>query len=251
MSNRNVFITGVSSGIGLGLAKEYLDRGFDVYGVSRRDVREMGHDLGPQFHFASVDLTDEQHARDVIKQLLSGLKMIDVAILNAGVLGEIKDMQSASLDELRRTMEINVWANKTVIDSLIGLHIPIKQIVTISSGAAVNGNRGWNGYSISKAALNMMTMLYAREHDASHFCAVAPGLVDTAMQDHLCGLPEDPRYASLEVLKSKRGSDEMPTPQQLAPRLIKLFEFARDNFPSGDFVDIRDVSMEQICDATH
>ena len=249
MAQKGIFITGVSSGIGLGLAREYLDQGLDVYGVSRRDPADLGESLGDSFHFAAVDLTDEKNARTIIQDLLKGVDMIEAAVLNAGVLGEIKDMKDCTLNELRDTMDINVWANKTVIDALIDLPVTIQQIVTISSGAAVNGNRGWNGYSISKAALNMMTTLYAREYDKTHFSAIAPGLVDTAMQDHLCGLPDDSRYASLDVLKSKRGTDEMPTAEELAPRLINFFKLIKGTTPSGEFIDIRTVAMEQICDA--
>ena len=249
MAQKSVFITGVSSGIGLSLAREYLNRGISVYGVSRRDPAELGESLGEDFHFASVDLTNAAKAPQVIRGLLDGVEMIEAAILNAGVLGEIKDMKDVTLDELRHTMEINVWANKTVIDTLIDMPTTIQQIVTISSGAAVNGNRGWNGYAISKAALNMLTALYARECDSTHFSAIAPGLVDTAMQEHLCGLPGDARFASIDVLKSKRGTEEMPTADELAPRLVDFLKLIKGTTPSGEFVDIRTIAMEQFCDA--
>lgn len=249
MSTPTVFITGASSGIGLGLAKEYLSRGAAVYAVSRRDPKELGEDLGDQFHFCAMDLTDERCVANELQPFLSSAGEIDVAVLNAGVLGEINDLRDVPLSELRRTMDINLWANKSVIDILMELGVPVRQIVTISSGAAVNGNRGWNGYSLSKAALNMLTQLYARECAGTHFSAVAPGLVDTAMQDHLCGLPDDDRFLSLEVLKSKRNTEEMPEPNQIAPRLIDLFAALRESVQSGEFVDIRTVSMEQFCDA--
>ena len=90
------------------------------------------------------------------------------------MLGSLGDMSEAQLDDLKRVMDVNVWSNKTVLDALFARAFPVKQVVTISSGAAVNGNRGWRGYSISKAALNMLTRLYAAENPDTHFCARWP-----------------------------------------------------------------------------
>ena len=235
MDQKTVFITGVSSGIGHGLAEEYIAQGWRVFGVSRRQPQIESDN----FHFAALDLTDESNVASVLGQLLNETTHISHVVLNAGVLGKVADISATPLEELRRTMDINVWSCKTVLDTLFAMKIQCDQVVTISSGAAINGNRGWNGYSISKAALNMLTQLYAAENEKTHFAAVAPGLVDTAMQDYLCGHPEDPRYPSLENLKVRRGTPEMPRPAEVAGRLISVFQRLPDTCASGGFVDIR------------
>lgn len=232
----NVLITGVSSGIGRGLTEWLLQNGHRVAGCSRRSP-SLEHEC---FSFAELDVTDAARVAVVVPELAEQLKSIDVAILNAGVLGEIQDMREATLEAMRHTMEVNLWANKTLIDQLAQLSSPPRQIVTMSSGAAVNGNRGWNGYAISKAALNMLTKLYADELPEIHFAALAPGLVDTAMQDYLCGLEdESQRFASLETIKSKRDTEEMPDGQSLAPRLWDAITRLPQLVDSGEFVDIR------------
>jgi benzil reductase ((S)-benzoin forming) len=96
-------------------------------------------------------------------------------VLNAGVIAEIKDLQHTGLDEIKRVMDINVWSNKILIDLLISQEEPPKQIAAISSGASVYGNRGWNAYSLSKAALNMLIKLYAREKEIITFLFNCPG----------------------------------------------------------------------------
>ena len=85
----------------------------------------------------------------------------------------------------------------------------------------------------------MLTQLYARENESTHFAAIAPGLVDTAMQDYLCGQPDDERFTSLEALKSRRGTDEMPAPNSAAKKLIPFFERVKTELESGKFADIR------------
>ena len=111
----------------------------------------------------------------------------DVGGLGALVLWEL------AVDEMKRVMEINVWANKTVLDWLHNSAVRVDQVVMISSGAAVLGNRGWGGYALSKAALNMLARLYAHEFPQTHLCALAPGIIDTAMMDYLCEQAGDHR----------------------------------------------------------
>ena len=195
-TEKTIFITGVSSGIGHGLARYYLDRGDRVFGISRRTPEDL---LGSEsFSFGTLDVRDSDAIEPAIRGLLAKTQKIDLVILNAGVLGEFGDLRLAKLDDLRNTMFVNVWANKLLMDALLSCGLAMEQVVTISSGASVNGNRGWSGYSISKAALNMLTKLLAAENPEIHFAALAPGLVDTAMQDELCGREPDPRFPALE-----------------------------------------------------
>ncbi len=174
-----------------------------------------------------------------VGELLEDQSELDLIILNAGRLGVFGDLGEAELFELKTTMQVNLWANKTLLDAVFALNIRVHQVVTISSGAAVNGNRGWSGYSISKAALNMLTQLYAKERPDTHFCALAPGVVDTAIQDELLEREPDARFPAVEVLRSKRNTTEMPKPREAALRLIEIFEKLPSLVESGDFADIR------------
>jgi len=233
----HAFITGVSSGIGYALAQEYLRRGWRVYGVSRRTATGLSED--GRFNHATLDLHDHQRTSSVLSGLLEGVKRLDIAVLCAGVLGHFDDLASVDLGDLKQVMEINLWANKTVIDGLFCDGRTVGQVVTITSGASVNGNRGWAGYSISKAALNMLTKLYAREHLETHFCALSPGVIDTPMLDKLCTLSPDDRFPALEALRSKRNTPEMPTPEKAASQLIDVFARLPELVESGEYADVR------------
>lgn len=135
-------------------------------------------------------------------------------------------------------MEINVWANKWILDTVFENVKLVRQVIGISSGASQSGSRGWNGYSVSKAALNMLVKLYAGERPETHFTAFAPGLVDTAMQDYLTKLPPDERFKPLEVLKAAKGTEKMPDSESCARMLIDAFPMLLER-QSGEFVDIR------------
>ena len=222
---KHVCITGVSSGLGHGLAKVLLDDGAKVYGCSRRTPDDL---ILKGLHFESLDLSDEKNGSNAFEKLIEPVDHFDLVILNAGKLGQIRDMKEVSLDDLRETMEINVWSNKWILDALHKNTRRIDQVVAISSGASTSGSRGWNGYSLSKAALNMLIKLYAGEQPDTHYTSLAPGLIDTAMQDYLTNLPEDPRFAPLEILKAAKGTDTMPDGESCARKLIEAFPRLKD-----------------------
>jgi benzil reductase ((S)-benzoin forming) len=235
--SEHVFITGVSSGIGHALARVYLDRGCRVYGVSRRSPTDLIERQG--FAFQSLDLQDHAKTKATLATLLDRVEHLQMVVLNAGVMGAFGDLGEIPLDDLRKSLEMNVWVNKTVMDSLFSQCRRIDQVVAISSGASVNGNRGWAGYSISKAALNMLTRLYAQERPQTHFCALAPGILRTAMLDKLLSRSPDNRYPSIENLRAKNDASEIADPEAAAGELIEAFERLPGLIESGNFTDVR------------
>jgi NAD(P)-dependent dehydrogenase (short-subunit alcohol dehydrogenase family) len=209
--------------------------GAEVYGCSRRSPDDL---LEQGLNFCALDLSQQGESEPKFRTWIEEVESFDVVILNAGVLGKIKDMQECSMAELKATMEVNVWSNKWILDACLGGGRTIQQVIGISSGASLSGSRGWNGYSLSKAALNMLIKLYAGECPSTHFTSFAPGLVDTAMQDYMTSLPEDPRYTPIEILKAAKGTEAMPSGYECAQKLIHVFPRLLEN-ESGGYADIR------------
>lgn len=234
---RSVLITGVSSGLGHALAEVYLQEGWEVLGVSRRVPEYLVARAG--FRFASADLTEEDQVDVAVAELLPDSSFVDLAILNAGQLGELGDMAHIATSAMQSVMDINVWSNKRLLDRLLGKRLVRRQVVTISSGASVNGNRGFAGYSISKAALNMMTRLYSQEFADVHFCALAPGVFTTAMQDEIARMAKK-GFEAFRALSDKRERGEMSNPQEAAEILHAVIGKLPELVDSGDYADIRE-----------
>ncbi|MCC5833685.1 MAG: SDR family NAD(P)-dependent oxidoreductase [Opitutales bacterium] len=235
MQTLKILITGVSSGLGHALAELYLNQGASVYGCSRRRPEDL---IAQGLEFESIDLTEPDTSATAFEKWIGGIDRWDLVILNAGKLGEIRDLADTPLDDLRETMEINVWSNKWLLDALFAQSESIQQVVAISSGASRSGNRGWNGYGISKAALNMLVQLYAAEQPGTHFSSLAPGLVDTAMQDYLTNEADAERFETVQRLREAKGTRDMPDALTCARQLLEAFPKLL-NKPSGDFADIR------------
>lgn len=234
---KTVFITGISRGLGAALAEQFLASGARVYGCSRHEPEALKDH--PGLRFFPLDLADAEKGPGRLESALEDCGDLDLVVLNAGVLGEIRNCLDTPLADLRAIMEVNLWANQWILKAVFGRGRAVGQVVAVSSGAAVNAYAGWGGYNISKAALNMFIGVLAAEHPETHFTALAPGLVDTAMQDYLTSLPDEERYAAVKRLKEAKAAGKMPTPAAAAGEIIRILPELRSG-KSGCFADLRD-----------
>ena len=229
---KNIFITGIGSGLGEALAREYLDRGDNVYAVGRTFPKSF--DRYTNFFFFPYDLSQTFMIKSDMQSFIEH-HSFDIAILNAGVLGEIETLSKANLLKMKDVMEVNVWANKEIIDALSSYAF-VKQIIGISSGAAINGSKGWGTYSITKSALNMLLKVYAKELPEIHFTALAPGVIKTPMTEHVIQKVDDSMFPSVKTLKE----NYIQTPKEAAKNLIFIMPQLLE-YESGSFLDVRDM----------
>ena len=232
----NLFITGNSSGIGLAFTKMYLEKGWQVYGLSRRGCPLQHERLAD----IRVDLEDTDSIPSTLDNLLGEARELDLVILNAGIIGGIKDMHKTTQAQIKTVMRINVWSNKMIFDWFIKHATNIDQVIVISSGAANHGKRGWGIYALSKATLKMLTELYSHELPNTHMISLAPGMVHTAMQDYLVDTEQVNEYyfPSVRVMRDAIGTDAMPEPDVIVQRIAELMPKLKE-YESGSFVDIR------------
>ncbi|MEM7540063.1 MAG: SDR family NAD(P)-dependent oxidoreductase [Pseudomonadota bacterium] len=234
---RQVLITGHSSGLGEALARYHLETDDAVLGISRRRPALTDDALISM----QCDLADTAALEKTLSTIESSRGTIHLAYLNAGVLQPFRDMVDTPLQDIRAAMEVNVWANKIILDWMCQLDTPPEQVVLVSSGAGVNGNRGWGSYALSKATLNMLTQLYRDELPATHLCALAPGLIHTAMQDYIKTV-DATRFSSTARLQQAMGTAGMPPPEIVAQRIGQALSAIR-NAPSGSYLDLRELTV--------
>jgi len=241
----NILITGSSSGIGFGLTRTALQDGHRVFGISRRPVKHFEHFR--DYRHLLLNIADDAAVRRLLPEFLSSCGLtprsgatLDLIILNAGILGPVKRMDELGIPAIKEVMETNVWSNKRLLDLLFNQGIPVTQVVGISSGASQSSTPGWGAYALSKAALNMLMNVYAQERPATHFSALAPGLVDSEIQDSIYRMQETEKYPVLKKLQDARFSDAMPDPLKAAPKLFNGMRKALE-LPSGSYLDIREI----------
>ena len=180
-------ITGTSSGLGKSLAETALqDARTIVHGYARR----AGITHENYFHHL-IDLAEIiQLYRFVFPEPADADKII--LINNAGQTGDIRYAGESAAEDIYQTYMVNAVAPHILMNTFIkkySEHPAEKIIINITSGAASNPYDGWSSYCASKAALNMMSSCIAKEQELRNanirIFAIAPGVLDTAMQDKL------------------------------------------------------------------
>lgn len=227
---KNVLITGCSSGLGLALSQYYLEKGFRVYGISRSKPDIKNSD----FTHISFDLSQVSNIKKDLTKILTNIKEFELVFLNAGMLGKIKILNELSIEEIQEVYSLNVYANKELLDIL--MQIKVKNIFVISSGASITGYKGWGSYSLSKAGVNMLVNLYSNEHQDKKIIALAPGVIKTPMTDYIRFEIDANTFTSAKKLSEGIVQTASETAIKIDALLSKI-----DEFESGSYVDIRKV----------
>lgn len=202
---KTALVTGANRGIGLEFAKQLTERGFTVIGTARQpeeaaDLKALGARV------LQLDVTDSASVA-AMASALDGVA-IDLLINNAGIVGHVAgSIVETDWDQIGMTLEVNAIGPMRVTQALLpnllaGNGKTIVQITSIMGSIKANpGN--YHGYSASKAALNMLNSLLAKELAGEGVTAVVihPGWVKTRLGGEGAQITRDESVAGmLEVI---------------------------------------------------
>jgi NAD(P)-dependent dehydrogenase (short-subunit alcohol dehydrogenase family) len=196
MPNQTALIVGASRGLGLGLAREYLTRGWHVVGTVRGSARTGLHELADRtdgkLTVETVDITEPAQITELRRRLAG--RSFDLLFVNAGVANDpAETIGTVSDATFLHVMVTNALSPMRVVETLAPLVADNGTIAAMSSGlgsVADNEDGGWEVYRASKAALNTLMRSFAARHqrDARRMLLVAPGWVRTDMGGPGAGL---------------------------------------------------------------
>ncbi len=190
--NKIALVTGANRGIGFATAEALLSKGYTVILTSRNEadgleaLKKLGH-FG-HCHYHPLNIDDAQSVEAVRMFVSERFGRLDVLINNAAIHYDTwHDSTDADLDEVMQTLQTNLmgaWRMSQAFIPMMRQH-RFGRIVNVSSGAgALNGMGGEApGYSVSKAALNALTIQLANtvRDDGILVNSVCPGWVRTRM----------------------------------------------------------------------
>ena len=200
-------VSGASQGIGLEIVRGLATRGFTVF-LGARD-RAKGHAAADALagagdvRFVRLDVTDEASIGEAVRAIGHLARRLDVLVNNAGVLlDEGRSAADVEASVLRRTLETNVVGAFALTRACLPLlrESPRPRIVNVSSTAgslaematALHEPDGFPApsYRVSKAALNALTLVLARDLRPEGILvnACCPGWVRTDMGGPLAPL---------------------------------------------------------------
>ena len=179
---KTLLVTGASRGVGFEICKQAAANGHTVIALSRNISPLKGI---PNIHPFSVDLSNELEVVDLVKEISSSFKSIDVLINNAGSLIN-KPFLEISSSDFEAVFKVNVFAAASLTRLMLPMMNAKGHVLNITSMGGVQGSAkfpGLSAYSSSKGALVILTELLAEEFKDSgpSFNALALGAVQTEM----------------------------------------------------------------------
>jgi NAD(P)-dependent dehydrogenase (short-subunit alcohol dehydrogenase family) len=179
-------IVGASRGLGLGLTREYLKRGWTVIATERRpgSSAALAALTCDALSIEALDI-DDGPAIDALALRLEGT-MLDLLYINAGVSDDPSvPIGQVATDAFDRVMRTNALGPMRVVERLGDL-VSAKGTIAVMSTAlasvSVEPSAGYDVYAASKAALNRLMRGYAvRAGGDRTLLAIMPGWVQTEM----------------------------------------------------------------------
>jgi NAD(P)-dependent dehydrogenase (short-subunit alcohol dehydrogenase family) len=207
MTTKIALITGANKGIGFETARQLGSQGMTVLAGARDDKRGRAAEdalrqAGIDAHFVQLDVTDATSIHHAAARIEAEFGRLDVLVNNAGTASVARrgaPPSQTSLDDMRAVYEINVFGAVAVTNAMLPLlrRAPGARIVNVSSevgsitsqsdpASPLSQMPASAQYPSSKAALNMLTAMYAKElrDTPIKVNAANPGYTATDFNDH-------------------------------------------------------------------
>ena len=227
-------VTGATRGVGLELARRLVLAGHTVY-LGARDRgrgREVASSIGARA--IAIDVTDDDAVRTAVGTLTDDVGALDVLVNNAGIAGRQGPVAETDVADLETVLTTNVVGATRVLVACTPLLEASAAPVVVNVSSAVGSlalnarpDAIWStvAYPLSKAALNMLTIQYARAFPRWRVNAVTPGLTLT----EFTGRPVD--SVDLDAFRKVGGR----TVEEAVEVLVTMATVGPDG-PTGTYV---------------
>ncbi|MFJ1973932.1 SDR family NAD(P)-dependent oxidoreductase [Streptomyces sp. NPDC087903] len=193
-------ITGANKGLGYETARRLIEQGHTVYVGARNAHRgeQAAKALGARPLL--IDITDDASVTAAAEQVRAEVGHVDVLINNAGIAGPVAAVGELTAADLQGVFDTNVFGAVRTTRAFLPLleaagHASVVNVSSSLGSLAINADPAahtdilpaWApllAYNTSKAALNMLTLLYAQAFPRVTVTSVDPGFTATDLNGH-------------------------------------------------------------------
>ena len=182
-----VVISGASGGLGLALARHYLERGAIVAAFARRGelLQALAAEFPDQVYCYALDVRDAPAVQHAANDFIARAGCPNVVIANAGVSTGTLTEYAEDLDAFQQVMDINVLGMVKTFQPFIAAMRATRQgtLVGIASVAGFRGLPGAGAYSASKAATisYLESLRVELRGNGVKVVTICPGYIETPM----------------------------------------------------------------------
>ena len=178
-------ITGISSGVGESLTQFFLNQNYKVIGMARRtEMVKKKFSNHPNLFFYKTDLSKVNELKVNLQKIKKKFDYIPFIINNAAILNKC-ELEDISINKIQDSLQINLFSIFLTMKKFIPLMEKNRfgRVINLTSGAPFNCFPDFLAYSISKSALNALTITFAKKLKSSEvkINLMSPGPVKSEM----------------------------------------------------------------------
>lgn len=221
LKNKSALISGASQGLGVEIAKHFVQEGANVVLCARdieklEQVRTQLMALAPiqnKIIIKQADVSNHKQTMALVQTALDELGGLDILVANAAIFGAKGAVEETDWEEWSQTIDINLKGTVLQCKAVLP-HFKAKQkgkIIILSGGGATKPMPYFSAYAASKAGVVRFAETLAEEVSAHHIDvnAVAPGALNTRFLEEVLqageGIVGDAYYAKAVKQKQEGG----------------------------------------------
>ena len=187
LDGRVACVTGGTRGIGLAIARAFLDEGAKVV-INGRDAQKAARTIaelnaGDDVHFIAGDVMQREDCEAIVNGTVAHFGKIDILVANAGGAANHAPVAQLTDESMQQALVWNFWHTFWTMRAALAHMIPQQsgRIITMSSVEGKVGKPGISTYVASKHAINGLTKSAAREVGTLGITvnALCPGAIET------------------------------------------------------------------------
>jgi NAD(P)-dependent dehydrogenase (short-subunit alcohol dehydrogenase family) len=219
-AHKSAIVTGASQGLGRALALELAAQGVPLALVARRPgpLKEVVDEIrrkGGRAVAIAADVSRKEDIHSIVGQAALAHGPVDLLVNNASTLGPtpLRLLLDTECEDLEQVLQTNLVGPFRLTKLVLG-NMALRgagTVVNISSDASIQAYPRWGVYSVTKAALDHLTRVWAeelRDWPGVRLIAIDPGEMDTRM--HADAMPEaDPSTLARPEAVARKIADRI------------------------------------------
>jgi len=180
LEGRNALITGASQGLGLAIARAYVEAGANVM-TCARDISAIPASMNAH----AADVSKPEDVKRLVERALKEFPQLHILVNNAGIYGPMGAIEDVSWDDWVRVIEINLLGSVLMCRAVLPHFKKHRygKIIQLSGGGATKPLPRISAYAASKSAIIRFAETLSEEVSVDHIDvnSVAPGALNTRL----------------------------------------------------------------------
>lgn len=189
LKNKNIIVTGATSGIGRLVTEQLSHLGANIAFCGRcvdkmRDVVASIENTQAKTYHQAFDISDYAAISDFVTKAINHLGHIDILINCAGVNSSRTNVNDIDINDLEWMLKVNMLAPSVFMQAAYNKSMKAQKkgmIINVMSTVCSFSNEGIGAYTASKAGFDALCKVFRKEvrNNGVKVCAIYPGGVDT------------------------------------------------------------------------